>query len=111
MGCSSTTIGDYVTIGHNVVMHCDNVGDNCLIGMGSILLGMCSIGENSLIGAGTLVPHKTHLPTNSMILGSPCKIRRKLFEDELDAMHQSALNYATLAKNYLEENMGDTLHK
>lgn len=103
MACKPTIIGDYVTVGHNVVMHCDSVGNNCLIGMGSILLGMCTIGENSIIGAGTLVTHKAHLPSNSMIFGSPYKIKRELHEDEIEAIHQSALNYHLLATNYVSE--------
>lgn len=102
MGGEPTIIGDYVTIGHNVVLHCDNVGNNCLIRMGVILAGMCSVGENSMIGAGTLVPHNTKLPSNSLILGVPCRIKRKLYEDEIEAIHQSAINYSNLAKSYME---------
>lgn len=98
-----TIIGDYVTVGHNVVLHCDKVSDNCLIGMGSILLGMCSIGENTIIGAGTLVTHKAILPPNSIIFGEPYKIIRELHEDEIEAIHQSALNYCQLAQNYMNE--------
>ncbi|MDQ0202752.1 gamma carbonic anhydrase family protein [Pectinatus haikarae] len=103
MECKPTIVGSYVTVGHNVVMHCDKIGDNCLVGMGSILLGMCTVGDNSIIGAGTLVPHKTRLPSNSMILGSPYKVKRELHDDEIEAIHQSALNYHLLAENYTAE--------
>ena len=92
MGGEPTIIGDYVTIGHNVVLHCDNVGNNCLIRMGVILAGMCSVGENSMIGAGTLVPHNTKLPPNSLILGVPCRIKRKLYEDERKGSFQHWYN-------------------
>ncbi|WP_231036023.1 gamma carbonic anhydrase family protein [Pectinatus sottacetonis] len=109
MGCKPTVIGSYVTIGHNVVLHCDNIGDNSLIGMGSIMLGMGSLGSNSLIGAGSLVPHNTILPSNSMILGSPCKIKRKLHDDEIEAIHQSAINYHLLAQNYQGKETGEII--
>lgn len=96
----STIIGDYVTIGHNTVLHCDQIANNCIIGMGSIMLGMSTLGENSLIMPSTLIPLNAKLPANSIISGSPYKIDRKLHEDEIEAIHQSAHNYHSLAKMY-----------
>lgn len=101
MPTKSTVIGNYVTIGHNVVMHCDKAEDNCLVGMGSVLLGMCRIGTNSIVGASTLVTHNALLPPNSIIFGSPYKIIRELHADEIEAIHQSALRYHKLAQKYL----------
>lgn len=96
-------IGSYVTIGHNAVIHCSKVGDNTLIGMGAILLGYGEVGHNSVVGAGTLITEYKKLPNNSMIYGTPAKVIRALREDEIDALHESAIHYNLLAQNYKNE--------
>ncbi len=96
----ATEIGSYVTIGHNCVIHCNQIGDNCIIGMGTIVMGLCSIGTNSVIGAGTIVPHNVKLPDKSLIFGSPCRIKRALHHDEIEAIHQAAIRYQKLAVSY-----------
>lgn len=102
MSNAPTHIGSYVTIGHNAVIHCSKVGDNTLIGMGAILLGYAEIGHNSVIGAGSLVTEHKKLPNNSMLFGSPVKVVRALREDEIEALHESALHYKLLADGYKE---------
>lgn len=96
-------IGSYVTIGHNAVIHCSKVGDNTLIGMGAILLGYGEVGHNSVVGAGTLITEHKKLPNNSMIYGTPAKVIRALREDEINALHESAIHYNLLAQNYKNE--------
>ena len=71
-------VGDYVTVGHNVVLHGCRVEDRCLIGMGSIILNGAIIGRGSIIAAGTLIPEKTIVEPNSLWLGSPGKFKRHL---------------------------------
>ena len=103
MGNQPTIIGDYVTIGHNAVIHCNKVGNNCLIGMGAILLGYCEIGENTIIAAGTIITQHKKIPPNSMVMGSPGKIIRPLRDDEIEAIHQSAINYNLVAQEYMKK--------
>ncbi len=100
MGDHSTTIGDYVTIGHNAVIHCASIGNNCLIGMGSVLLGYTEIGDNCVIGANTMITQYKKIPSNSMVYGNPAKIIRSLREDEIEALHQTAIRYNTMAQEY-----------
>ena len=102
MDDQATVIGDYVTIGHNAVVHCSKIGDNSLIGMGAILLGYTQIGENCVIGAGTLVTQHHKIPPNSLVYGNPARLVRNLREDELEALHASAVDYNALAKKYKE---------
>ncbi|CUH95575.1 hypothetical protein P22_1648 [Propionispora sp. 2/2-37] len=94
-------IGDYVTVGHNAVIHGCTVADNCLIGMGAILLSYCEIGENCIIGAGSLVTEHKKIPPNSLVLGSPGRVVRMLTEEEVAAIRQSALDYYKEAQSYL----------
>ena len=63
-------IGNNVLIGHNAVVHCSRVGDNTLIGMGSIVMGYSEIGENVVIGAGTFLPQHKKIPCSAIPLRS-----------------------------------------
>ncbi|HCB93350.1 MAG TPA: gamma carbonic anhydrase family protein [Selenomonas sp.] len=103
MGDSPTEIGDYVIIGHNALVHSRRIGSHCLIGMGSILLGYTEIGDNCIIGAGTLLAQRKKIPANSLVYGNPAKIVRSLREDEIEALHESALNCHVYAEKYMEE--------
>jgi len=96
-------VGDYVTVGHNVVLHGCRVEDRCLIGMGSIILNGAVIGRGSIIAAGTLIPEKTVVEPNSLWLGSPGKFRRHLEKSDEDMILRYAENYLGYKKQYLLE--------
>ncbi len=98
-----TEIGDEVTIGHNAIIHARKIGNNCLVGMGSILLGYTEIGDNVVIGAGTMITQHKKIPSNSLVYGNPAQIIRALREDEIEALHDSALDYRKVAENYKAE--------
>jgi carbonic anhydrase/acetyltransferase-like protein (isoleucine patch superfamily) len=95
-------IGDYVTIGHNCVIHGCTINDYCLIGMGSIILDGASIGQHSIVGAGSLVTGNKKFPSGVLILGSPAKVIRKLTEDEKNNIKKSAEHYVDIAKIYMK---------
>ena len=102
MGDVPTVIGDNVVIGHNAIIHCRRVGNNCLIGMGSILLGYSEIGDNCIIGAGTLITQHKKIPANSLVYGNPAVIVRSLRDDEIAAIRSSATHYSEVAKEYMK---------
>ena len=93
-------IGNNVLIGHNAVVHCSRVGDNTLIGMGSIVMGYSEIGENVVIGAGTFLPQHKKIPSNSLVFGNPAQIVRALRDDEIEALQEAAENYANRGVEY-----------
>lgn len=93
-------IGNNVLIGHNALVHCSRVGDNTLIGMGSIVMGYSEIGENVVIGAGTFLPQHKKIPSNSLVFGNPAQIVRALRDDEIEALQEAAENYANLGVEY-----------
>ena len=95
-----TSIGKNVTIGHAAIIHGCTIGDNTLIGMGSIVLDGAEIGEYTLIGAGSLVPPGKKIPSGVLALGSPVRVIRELSEEEKKNLVQSALNYVKAADNY-----------
>ena len=79
----SLTIGANVTVGHSVIMHGCDIGDNCLIGMGSVIMNRAKIGRNCIIGARALVTEGKEIPEGSMVMGSPAKVVRPLTPEEL----------------------------
>ena len=94
-------IGKNVTAGHGAILHGCTVGDNCLIGMGAILLNGSVIGEGSIVAAGTLVTERTVIPPGSMVMGSPGKIVRTVRPDELENTLRNADKYVKLAEEQL----------
>lgn len=93
-------VGEGVTIGHNAIVHGCHIGDNTVIGMGSILLNGAKVGRNCIIGAGALVTGKMEIPDNSMAFGNPAKIIRKLTSKEIMANKENAMEYVKLMKEY-----------
>ena len=87
------TVGDNVTVGHKVILHSCTIGNNTLIGMGSTILNNAKIGNNCLVGANTLITENKEFPDNSMIVGSPGRVKRELTENEKNMIHLSALHY------------------
>ena len=97
---NTMTIGDYVTVGHNAVLHGCTIGDGCLIGMGSIIMDGSVIGEHSIVGAGSLVTSGKTFPPYSMILGSPAKAVRTLTPEEAEKLMGYAEGYYQKAIEY-----------
>lgn len=95
-----TIIGEGVTIGHKALVHACTIGDNCLIGMGSIILDGAVIPDDCLVAAGAMVtPGKTFEP-RSLILGSPARAVRKLSDEEVAGFRLSAAHYVDLAQRH-----------
>lgn len=94
------TIGSGCTIGHKAMLHGCTIGDNCLIGMGAIVLNGAVIGKNCLIGAGALITENSQIPDNSLVVGAPGKIKRELGAEVLAVLRQSADHYVDNAKRF-----------
>ncbi len=93
-------IGRNVTVGHSAVIHACTIGNNCLVGMGAIVLDGAEIGEESIIGAGALVTQNKKFPPRSLLIGSPAKLARELTEEEVAAIKRNAEEYIELAEEY-----------
>jgi carbonic anhydrase/acetyltransferase-like protein (isoleucine patch superfamily) len=71
-------VGNWVTVGHGAIVHACAVGDECLVGMGAVILDGAKIGKQSIIGAKALVKQGMQIPPGSLVLGTPAKIVRPL---------------------------------
>ena len=93
-------VGRRVTVGHNAVLHGCTVGDNCLIGMGAIVMDGAVVGRNCIVAAGALVPGGMVIPEGSLVVGSPAKLKRSLTQEEVDSLQLSTQNYLNLKELY-----------
>jgi carbonic anhydrase/acetyltransferase-like protein (isoleucine patch superfamily) len=73
-------IGAYVGVGHRAILHGCTVEDECLIGMGSVLLNGVVIGGGSVVAAGAVVLEGTVVPPGSLVLGVPARVARPVDE-------------------------------
>ncbi len=90
-------IGSFVSVGHAAVLHGTTIDDNCLIGMNATLLNGSVIGKNSIVGAGAVVTEGKEFPGESLILGMPGKVIRKLNPYEIESIEDNAIRYSKLA--------------
>ncbi|MCJ0762628.1 gamma carbonic anhydrase family protein [Variovorax terrae] len=94
------TIGDNVTVGHQVMLHGCTVGDNTLIGIQAVVLNGAKIGRNCIVGAGSVVTEGKEFPDNSLIIGAPAKVVRTLDEAAAARLRQSAEHYVENAHRF-----------
>ena len=93
-------IGKDVTVGHLVMLHGCTIGDNSLIGIGSVILNKAKIGKNCIIGANALITENKEIPNNSLVIGSPGKVVREVTEEEKKAALKNTKHYQDNWKRY-----------
>ena len=100
----SVIIGHDTTIGHSAIIHGCTIGDECMIGMGSIIMNGAKIGNQCIVAAGSIVTEHKTFPEKSLILGSPAKLLRTLTDDEIQKIRDNAEAYVTSARKHLTRN-------
>ncbi len=93
-------IGDQVTVGHKVLLHGCRIGNQCLIGMGSIVTDNAVIEDRVMIGSGSLVPPGKRLESGYLYLGNPVKQKRPLSDREIEFFAYVSEHYVKLARDY-----------
>ncbi|MCI0487256.1 MAG: gamma carbonic anhydrase family protein [Blastocatellia bacterium] len=96
-----TMIGNYITVGHGVMLHGCTIKDRSLIGIGSIILDDVTIGEESFIAAGALVTPGTVIPPRSMVMGAPARVRRQVTDEEIARIDTHWKHYIEYKNEYL----------
>ena len=94
-------VGDWVTVGHRVVLHGCTVENHCLIGMGAVLLNHVHVGEGSIVAAGSLVAENTVIPPRSIYMGVPAKLQRNVTAEDQAFVMRHATNYLQYKVQYL----------
>ena len=93
-------IGKNVTIGHMVMLHGCEVGDNSLVGIGAVVLNNVKVGKNCIIGSKSLLTENKIIPDHSLVMGSPGKIIRNVTSEEVKKIHDNAVRYQQNWKKY-----------
>ena len=95
-------IGKDVTIGHLVMLHGCIIGDNSLIGIGAVILNNAKIGKNCIIGAKALITENKEIPDNSLVVGAPGRVVRKLTDEEIGKITENAKHYQDNWRRYVK---------
>lgn len=93
-------IGRDCTIGHLVMLHGCEIGDNTVVGIKSVVLNHARIGSNCIVGANSLVTEGKRFPDNCLIMGAPAKVVRELTPQEIQIITLSAQHYVDNARRY-----------
>lgn len=96
-------IGDRVTVGHMAMLHGCTIEDDCLIGIGAIILNGAKIGAGSVVAAGAVIPEGSEIPPGSMVMGVPGKVKRALTDEERERFRSNAKHYVEAARVYRDE--------
>jgi len=94
------SLGENVTVGHQVMLHGCTVGDGSLIGIQAVVLNGARIGRHSLVGAGSLVTEGKVFPDGVLIMGSPAKVVRELTPEQIAGLQRSAEHYQQNARRF-----------
>jgi carbonic anhydrase/acetyltransferase-like protein (isoleucine patch superfamily) len=94
-------LGDYVSLGHNAIVHGAIVEDHVLVAMSATVLTGARIGAGSIIAANALVPEGREIPPRSLVVGTPGKVLREVTEAEYQRIRQTAEDYMQLGQQYL----------
>jgi carbonic anhydrase/acetyltransferase-like protein (isoleucine patch superfamily) len=96
------TVGCRVTVGHRVILHGCTVEDDCLIGMGAIVLNSARVGRGSIIGAGSLLLEGMEIPPGSMVVGVPGRIVRSVGDEACARIDHAWRHYVAQARRHRE---------
>jgi carbonic anhydrase/acetyltransferase-like protein (isoleucine patch superfamily) len=102
-GGAPLLIGDRATIGHKAILHGCEIGDDCLIGMGAIVMDRSLVEPGVVVGAGALVPPGKTLESGFLYTGSPARQARPLSDRENAYFEYSANYYVKLAQRHRGE--------
>ncbi len=96
-----TIIGNYVLIGHMVLLHGCTIEDGVLIGMGSTIMDNAVVEEGAMVGGGSLVTPGKRIPAGQLWAGRPAVYKRDLSADEIAHHRKLTLSYVQRGKEYL----------
>ena len=103
---TTVTLSRNAHVGHGAIIHGATLGENCLIGMNSVIMDDANIGDNTIVGALSFVQAKTKLPSNQLAVGNPAKVVRTLTKEQIEWKTRGTEYYQRLPQDcvgYLKE--------
>jgi len=102
-GISELVVGSRVTVGHLVILHGCQIADDCLIGMGSIVMDNAVIPQWTIVGAGSLIPPNKKYPLGMLLIGRPAVPVRPITDAERATLGDSFRGYVELGRIHRTE--------
>ncbi len=96
-------LGARVTVGHRAVIHGAEVGDDCLVAMGAVVLSGAKVGAGAIVAAGAVVPERMEVPPGVIVAGVPAKVRRELTDRDRARIDEAWKVYARLVELHRRE--------
>jgi len=93
-------IGNQVSVAHKALIHGCLIGNQCMIGMGSIIMDDAVLEDQVMLGAGSLVPSDKHLKSGFLYLGNPVRQVRELSDREKEYLVYLADHYVYAKQKY-----------
>jgi carbonic anhydrase/acetyltransferase-like protein (isoleucine patch superfamily) len=93
-------VGPRVGVGHRAILHGCTIEQECLIGMGAVLLNEVHVGTGSVIAAGAVVPERMHIPPRSLVMGVPGRIVRTVDSALAERVTATWKHYVALARSH-----------
>lgn len=94
------TLGDEVTVGHQVMLHGCSIGDGTLVGIQAVVLNEAKIGRRCIVGAGAVVTEGKEFPDGSLIVGSPARVLRTLSEAQFEMLRRMSQAYVAQTRHH-----------
>jgi carbonic anhydrase/acetyltransferase-like protein (isoleucine patch superfamily) len=95
-------VGSRVGVGHRVILHGCTVEDDCLIGMGSVLLNNVHVGAGSVVAAGAVLPEGMQVPPGSLVVGVPARVVRAVDQRLARRIAETWSHYVEQARAHQE---------
>ncbi|MGD9683408.1 MAG: gamma carbonic anhydrase family protein [Candidatus Obscuribacterales bacterium] len=99
----SVQLGDRITVGHAAVIHGARIDSDCLIAMGAVILDGAHIGSGSIVAAGAVVAPGMMVPENSLLMGIPARVVRRVHSRDKERFERNWRNYLEYSKQYMED--------
>jgi carbonic anhydrase/acetyltransferase-like protein (isoleucine patch superfamily) len=93
-------VGPRVGVGHRAILHGCTIEEECLIGMGAVLLNEVHIGAGSVVAAGAVVPERMRVPPRSLVIGVPGRIVRAVDATLAERITATWKHYVELARSH-----------
>lgn len=101
---STITIGDNVSVGHNVTIHGADIDDGALIGMGATVLDYAHVGKGAIVAAGALVLAKTQIGPGELWGGVPAKFIKRVDPDQSKELNEKIANGYLMYAGWYKDN-------
>ena len=94
------TVGRRVGVGHRVILHGCTIEDECLIGMGSVILNEVRVGTGSVVAAGAVIPEGVTIPPGSLVMGVPGRVVRPVDDTLRQRIRFTWAHYVEMARSH-----------